>query len=51
MLKPMTQEDLRNNVVGTYFTLRGRIVVLSVALPLVPYFCNTDGVTMAHVFC
>jgi hypothetical protein len=36
-LKQMTSEDLRKNILSTYFTLRMGIVVLSAALPLSLY--------------
>lgn len=35
---PGTAEDLRKNILSTYFTLRLGIVILSVLLPLVLYF-------------
>ena len=35
---PGTAEELRKNILSTYFTLRLGIVILSVALPLVLYF-------------
>lgn len=37
-IKEMTSEDLRTNILSTYFTLRMGIVVLSAALPLSLYF-------------
>src|SRR6476646_10556851 len=42
MLKQMTGEDLRKNILSTYFTLRMGIVVLSAALPVGLYAYSLD---------
>ena len=47
-MKPMTPEDLRENIVATYFTLRWGLVVLSVALPVVLYVWNTSAHGTLH---
>jgi hypothetical protein len=49
-LKKMTSEDLRKNILSTYFTLRMGIVVLSAALPVALYFYSwrADGGLVEH---
>jgi len=42
-IRPMSAEDLHRNMVATYFTLRGGIVLLSAALPLVLYFSSAHA--------
>jgi hypothetical protein len=48
--KSMTAEDLRRNMMSTYFTLRLGIVILSVALPLIllGYSLATHGRLVEH---
>jgi len=47
-MKPMTPEDLRENIVATYFTLRWGVVVLSIALPVVLYVWNVSSYGQLH---
>ena len=49
-MKEMTSEDLRKNILSTYFTLRMGIVVLSAALPVSLYFysLHADGGLTEH---
>ncbi len=42
-INPMTPDDLRENMVATYFTLRGGLVLLSFAFPVILYFYSAHA--------